>query len=310
MPIINLFEKNNGLTALQNIYHISEPIMARIVKRCIVREGIDYIVPDDCVSFFLEETGVHPDSFDVSNVRIHCRHITTAFDSGESIKSRGLVSLNKLLEGESYLRSFLAENAVVVSPSKQFIEIKGKKYKIPVTSKNCDYNTWENFCMLSSSLYHDDGEVEAFVEGEQSKILNYSTVRNHPEILNSIDYTVKKLTGADLDLGRKWMIRKPTTFIADFDVAIKDLSYNNKKRSRTCFPDTLNALMPFCEYNNPQNKMMWENDWIIRSCIENNCPGVYMCECAVGIKSTAEIPGKSIMLREMPKREIEGRNIT
>lgn len=126
MPTINLFDRCTGLLVLKDIYQIPDPVLRQILSRCIVRNGIYYEVAENGISIFLEETGIHPDTYDVSDVKVHCKHITTAFDNGKSIKSLGFLPLTRLLEEESALSGFLRSNGIIVTPSRYRIEINGK----------------------------------------------------------------------------------------------------------------------------------------------------------------------------------------
>lgn len=300
MPTMNLFEPCTGLTALQEIYRLPDCMVARIMNRCIVRNGIDYEIPDNGVSIFLEETGIHPDTFDVSDVKVHCKHITTAFDEGESIKTRGLLPLNRLLEEESAISSFLCENGIEVSPSRHQIQIDGHKYRIPESSKDCSYDVWEIYAYLSPTLYHDHGEVEAFVSGPEDEMLTYSTVKRYPEILETIEYTVKEITGNYRELGQRWMSLNPVSLMADFDVSIKLLSYNNDTKTKHDYPDTYWELERFFETeHNEEPMLLWQNEWIIRKCLENSCPCNQFGLNMVGIKSDVVIPGEDIILTQI-----------
>lgn len=297
MPIVNLFDRCSGMMTLQEIYHVPDPVMGSIMKRCIIKGVPFWDITDNCVIIFLEETGIHPDTFDVSDVKVHCKHITTAFDGGKSIMKNGLMPLNVLLEKESVLSTFLKENGITISPFEQYIVIKGEKYWIPESSVGTDVDEWERFRFLSPAIYHDHGEVEAFISGEKKEILEYSTVRNYPEILASIGDTVKNIKGYDPELGSRWIERNPITFIADFDVRLNDLSYHNGMRSRKDNPDYYWELEKYFEIeNNQESESTWQNEWIIRSCFYNSCPGVVETLCAVGIKSDVVIPGETITL--------------
>lgn len=126
------------------------------------------------MSIFFRETGIHPDTFDISDVKVHCKHVTTVFDNGASIKRNGLIPLNRLLEEPSLLRTFLLENGIEISPREQYISINGMKHWIPMGSRGCDTNEWENVGLLSAILFHDHGEVEAFIAGDHKEIIGYS----------------------------------------------------------------------------------------------------------------------------------------
>lgn len=306
MPTINLFDRCTGLLVLKDIYQIPDPVLRQILSRCIVRNGIYYEAAENGVSIFLEETGIHPDTYDVSDVKVHCKHITTAFDNGKSIKSLGFLPLTRLLEEESALSAFLRSNGIIVTPSRYRIEINGKKYRIPPTSEDCPSDVWEIFVFLSPTLYHDKGEVEAFVAGEEERMMSYSTVKRFPEILESLDHTVKEITGKSQGLGQKWMDLNPTTFMADFDVAIKDFSYNNRMKSRHDYPEAYWELEKYFEREkSEESNLIWQNEWIIRSCLNNACPGNEDDLNMVGIKSDVVIPGNSIALSAVNTDEEE-----
>ena len=296
MKVINLFDSCSGLFTLKEIYNIPEATMANIIRQCLVRDSIYYDLSDDCVNIFLRETGIHPDTFDISDVKVHCKHVTTVFDNGVSIKRNGLIPLNRLLEEPSVLRAFLLENGIEISPREQYISINGMKHWIPMESRGCDTDEWENVGLLSAILYHDHGEVEAFIAGDQKEIIGYSTVKNNPEILHSVETVVKRLTRKDLGLEAKWQKKQPQTNVAEFDAKVLDLSYCNTFKCRHDYPSTYDELEEFFEKPKNDNENIWINEWIISSCLYNSCPGYDWSPIAVGIRSNVAIPGDSITL--------------
>ena len=290
MPLVNLFEKCSGFDYLQEIYRISDQVLARIIRQCIIPKGIDYIVPSNSVSIFLKETGIHPDTFQLNEVKLHCKHVTTCYDNGKSILRNGLLPLNNLLEGDSDLSIFLAENGIHISPSNRYIYYYDQKWEIPLTHS-------DEFLNLSSKLYHDNGEIEAFISGSEEDILSYSNIRHYPEILNTIKDTIYKLVYKDIDLGRKWHEKNPQCFIAEFDVDINAMSYINSLLSYEDAPGVYQELEEFVEYG--ETPLFWKNEWLIRNCLDNACPGTYDNKKTVGIKNDVHIIGSMINLRQV-----------
>lgn len=98
----------------------------------------------------------------------------------------------------------------------------------------------------------------------------------------------------------------PTTFMADFDVAIKDFSYNNRMKSRHDYPEAYWELEKYFEREkSEESNLIWQNEWIIRSCLNNACPGNEDDLNMVGIKSDVVIPGNSIALSAVNTDEEE-----
>lgn len=297
METINLFEPISGLATLKSIYNIPDRVLGRIINRCIKMDGIYYEVSEDCVSAFLEETGIHPDTFIVTDNYIHCKHITTAFDDGESIKKRGLLPLNILIEGDSSIYTFLKENGVEVSPSRGILQVDKKKYYIPASSRECTFDEWDKYRFLSPRLYHDHGEIEAFISGEEQEMINYSTVSHCPEIISTINTTIKNITNTNLQLDKKWVELKPKTYVIDFDVKISNLSYNSRQNSKKDFPDLFREYSAFFEEDHFDDvEQVWQNEWIISGCLENSCAGNIMRLSTVGIKSDVVIPGDKLTI--------------
>lgn len=301
MGTINLFEPVSGLITLKNIYNIPDSVLGRLINRCLVNNGIYYDVSDDCVSIFLEETGIHPDTFVVTDNYVHCKHITTAFDDGESIRRRGLLPLNILLEEDSAIHTFLKENGVEVFPSRYLLRVNENSYSIPPSYDQCASGEWEKYVFLSPRLYHDRGEIEAFISGEGQEMISYSTVGHCPEIISTINTTINEITRMDLCLEEKWIERNPKTFIIDFDVKISDLSYNSMMGSKHDFPDLYRKYSAYFEEEHFDDvEQLWQNEWIISNCFANACPGNYANLGMVGIKSGIMIPGDRLTLTQIP----------
>ena len=293
MTTINLFESCSGFQALKDIYRLSDPVIAQIMKRCIRRDGVFFSVPDDCVLVFLQETGIHPDTFDLSDVMIHCKHITTAFDNGESFLKYGLTPTVFLLERDTDLRRFLLDNEIEISDG--VLHYKKFRWSLP---KDCS----GVLGIISAKLFHDKGEVEVFVSGYEEDLLNYSTVKDYPEILYTIDDAIKELAGVDIDLGRIWKEKKPKTYLLEFDVGINNLSYLNGLLSRWESPSAFAELEDYLEVGDSQ--LLWQNEWVIKECINNGCPGFKPMEKMAGIKNVFKVTGDMIKIKEIADKSI------
>lgn len=69
---------------------------------------------EDPVVHFLESTGIRPDTHKLDEVQIRCQLIGKYIDDLDGIKGKGIVSLMKLLDEDSPLKSFLAENGITI----------------------------------------------------------------------------------------------------------------------------------------------------------------------------------------------------
>lgn len=305
MPKVDFFNKNRGLIYLKEIYQLDNRIIGNIFSKCFEHNQFTPEPKEDSFIIFLEETGIHPDTFDLSNVKIHCKHITTTFDNGESIRELGLKPVIYLLENKSALSIFLKKYGIVITPTSHLLVYGDKEYSIPIQEENNKFY-YSLFKRLSNILYHDNGEIEVFINADLDSMLNYSVVRYYPEILDSISEVINSLTGDDLDLGTKWSLNHPKTMIVEFDVNINDMSFigglgdykNNYSTYEKATRFFMNPIYPiYFETQIP--RLFWLNEWLIRMCFSNFCAFDHVSDVYAGIKADVDISSDEITLTEI-----------
>jgi len=310
--VIDLFKKGTGMKCLKEIYQIDERTLRAIEDRAFryetpplsdeeIEETIETLreLPgntkekmidfrevlrdrsrltrwpvDDCVKIFLEETGIHPDTFDLSDVKVHCRHIAAIIDNGDLIRESGLCRLDELLDNPSPLSGFLLENGIVIKVAEHRILVDGNEYEIS--------EEIEEFKILWSKLYHDLGEIEVFISGELNKAKGYSCISRCPEILYTLDDIFDK------DLQGKWSERKTTLLLIEFDVDFDECIIHK-------MADYHDDIEPFFsrEYEEEIPKLALMNYWVICQCLYNSSETIGMTEEYAAIRPEVRIsPGR------------------
>lgn len=315
--VIDLFKKGDGLCCLKEIYNLSDSQITRIEDKVfeyatppMPKKKIDELITllqtlpgeteaeiknvkaflldktrlnrwprSECVSIFLEETGIKPDIFDVGNVMVHCKHICSSIDHGESIRKYGLLKLTDLLEMKSPLSEFLRVHGIKVIPSECRIIVNGNETSI---SQSGTYG------VLYSKLYHDNGEVEVFISGDEKGLEEYSSVYHYPEILCTLD---QALHNSSNTLGWSWVNQKTETLMIQFDAYLDECIIHEMPSSKYDMQKYY-ALVDFlsCSYDEENiPHRFWENYWIIESCLENSTTLEARPEAYAAIKKDAII---------------------
>ena len=217
---------------------------------------------DNCVGVFLEETGINPDIFDVSGVKVRCRHISASVDGGKSIRKYGLLKLTEVLERDTPVSAFLKDNGIRIIPSKHQIVVNDTAYSIPLHGGEVPFGC------LSSKLYYDKGEIEVFISGEEEDMVGYSCIRDCPEILYTLD---DELGYNDLRLQHRWTEKKTDLLLVQFDVGFDEIIIHtlpNARNDITKYYEIEQFLSQDYERDEIP-KRLWQNYWIILSCLNN-----------------------------------------
>ena len=135
---------------------------------------------------------------------IYCKHLTTCSDDLESIKRYGLLRLDEVLVADTPLKRFLAEYNIQIDPVKKEFSYKGRVLIINAPDEQCQPCIRKKPCgayalcdfreqmgMLHSKLYHDKGEIEFFIGGDEKTINGYQTIQEAPEILINVARIMK-----------------------------------------------------------------------------------------------------------------------
>ena len=95
---INFFDYNSLLIGLSELYGLEKDLILKMV--------VEAQCSENPVVAFIEEAGIKLDSVDISQVKLHCKHIMTINDEFVSIKKYGLITLDKVLTYDTPLHNF------------------------------------------------------------------------------------------------------------------------------------------------------------------------------------------------------------
>jgi len=239
----------------------------------LIRLSLEAAKQDNCVLYFVEQTGIQIDTIDVGDVYIHCKHITTAIDNLESIKQSGLITLNRVIDERAPLTRFLEDHKIFFDIPNRVVRYNSKNFNLPYSEDECRECFYETNCQhntdilsnytsvtyrdlactfrrginnLRSTLYHDLGEIEVFLAGNDKDIHNYSTIKSHPEILYTIERMINKLFEKKVSLCQDWLSHTNGNYYClDFDVNIKDFEQST---TSSYYHDSV-PLLNHCQRN-------------------------------------------------------------
>jgi hypothetical protein len=245
---INYFDYMSVVKAFSQLYKLNENVIMRL--------AIETIVADNPTVEFIRKAGIKQDTVDISNVMLHCKHITTVNDNFESLKKYGLLTLDKALTYPTPLNRFLLEHDIKLdianrdiyykdrrihivesdeeckscfygSECKELLDIMGKPTTLSYRNMSCDYRDEIN--IIRSKLYHDKCEIEVHLMGSFKDVHEYSNVRHYPEILVTIENLIFKLFKEGTHLQQDWQAKQNSKYYClDFDTNIFDFEYITK----------------------------------------------------------------------------------
>lgn len=314
MKIIDLFNRGSGMLCLKSIYSLSDEIINELDRDLFNYEeqpptdekveeivlGIKEILNEteesicctrqwlkdcsrlkrypkpNCVKRFLGETGIYPEMYNLADVKIRLRHLTSVIDDGESIKKNGLLRLDELLEYASPLSNFLKNEGIVISPMYHTIVVDGKVYSID--------NNENIFGVLSSKLYDDLGEIEMFVCASDEEMIGYSWIQQGPEILYTLDRIFK-----GRNLLKKWNEKATKLLVLEVDVGFDECIIHSMA----------NCHCEFEPHNDDTSEIIVRNHWVIDRCLNNSSRKVEMREEYAAIKPEVRITSNMIRIRDI-----------
>lgn len=231
--VFNFFELDTLIKSMCDFFYIEEDQMKKFIKENI-NNPIENLIND-----FLETFNITDEFISNSdNCYVKLKHITTCNDNLESIKKYGLKDLVFLLKKEdSFLKKFLKERGIEIIYEEKRMIICGKNRELKINYKMDELDEYMNerdLGIIYSKLYKYKGETEAFLRGPYEQIIEYSTVKTAPEILQNMDNILRRLN-SDINLIHDWKnIKGFQSYILEFDVPITKLSYGNDLL-RNCF---------------------------------------------------------------------------
>lgn len=266
---MDFWKPNTLLKGISEIYDLDGKTIIGLMKK--------YNNQEELLSAFFELSGIHPDTYSLENVLIRCK-VVGKYPDTSMLQSEGLLPLTKLLMKDSYLVRFLAENGIAINVSDRFLVYQGRKIRIQ--DADC----------LGCKLYHDNGEIEAFYCASTEMMLGYSTVKEYPEILYTVDVFLKKHGYDPLGLGRKWAHRTKGFDIISFYVDLSSTTYING-----CDLD-YSSIWPYEEYlegdypyTDSYPMTLYRNLWLLKTAFGRIQGDMYSDSC-LGIEVNTEIP--------------------
>lgn len=234
----NFFENNTILKSMCNYFELDE------LK---VRDYLCELNECDFLEF-IKTFRVNLFKYDSSKTFIRCRHMTTSNEKLKSFKEYGLLNLKEALTFETPLKSFLKQNDVEFNIESKCLFYKGKRYELfwhNDECKKCNYgkcrylkdilndkttltyrdmscNYRKAITQLYGKLYKDRAETEVFLSGDYKEIYNYSVISRCPEILYTIDDSIKKVFCENSNLQNKWRNINNQAYILEFYTSIQN----------------------------------------------------------------------------------------
>ena len=150
---------------------------------------------------------------------------------------------------------------------------------------------------LAVKLYHDNSEIEMFLQASKEQMLEYSRVQFYPEIFQTIEELIKKLFNKELSICHDWREQKQQSFIININVKYNDMSYRDNyicgKDGRDAY-DLFEDYERFCNnrYDDIEDvpRCFWDNYWLISACLEMICNnGISSIEKYAGINHNVRI---------------------
>lgn len=244
--------------------------------------------------------------------------VSTTVDNFEHLKQVGLVTLDVLLENDSPLSHHLKKCEIEIKPNTHELFYKGERFYIPSYGKDCEWCVYGDeqcrysdqryknmYCpyrkailSLSTKLYCDNAEIEMFLAASKSEMLEYSTVKNYPEIFVTIEKFISEWFNSTLKIGAEWAKIKQYSYIITVPVKYNNISYRKNYISSNDGADANDVLwryQKFCNevyaYAEQVPTCFWDNVWLISICLDLICsPGEISNFIYAGIKHDVVIP--------------------
>lgn len=304
--LLDLWDNDRLIKDFMELYNLTETQMCNILRR------LHFDNEQDNIIIFCEETEIKLDEIDIAHgIEFLGKIVSTTVDDFNCIKQLGLAPLDVLLENDTPISQHLKKYQIEVRPSTHELLYKGKPLYIPFYGEDCKWCAYGDmqcrysgqkykdlYCSyikaissLAVKIYSDNSEIEMFLMASEEGMLNYSTVRDFPEIYVTIEAFMKEWFGKDLDIGREWAKAKQNSYIVTVRVKYNDFSYLNGYIDGDDGGDANNIFWryeEFCrktyDYTEQIPKCFWDNVWIINTYLklirsfgetsENICAGI------------------------------------
>lgn len=234
----NFFEENTSLQPMCDYFELNE---------LSVRDYLCELKECDFLEF-IKKFKVDLFKYDSSKAFIRCRHMTTSNENLKSFKKYGLLNLKEVLTLDTPLKSFLKENYIEFDVDNKSIFYKGKRLELfwhNDECKTCNYGSCKylkdilndnttltyrdmsckyrkGITQLYDKLYKNKAETEVFISGDYEEIYKYSVISRCPEILYTIDDSIKKFFGENSNLQNRWVTIDNQSYILEFYTNIEN----------------------------------------------------------------------------------------
>lgn len=240
--LLNLWDSDVLIRDFMKLYSLTEIQMCNILKR------LHFDTEQDNITIFCEETGNKLDEIDVAHgIEFLGKIVSTTVDDFKSLRQIGLATLDVLLENDTPISQHLKKYQIEIKPSTQELFFKRKRLYIPDYGENCKWCAYGDkqckysgmqyknlYCSylaaispLATKLYKDRSEIEMFLIAPEEEMLKYSTVKDYPEIFETIENFTEEWFGNRVSIGSEWSKRKQHTYIATVCVKYDNMSYRS-----------------------------------------------------------------------------------
>lgn len=308
--LLNLWDNAALTQSFMDLYNLTGMQMCNILRRIHFDNELDY------VKIFCEETGIKLDEVDVAHdIEFLGKIVSTTVDDFEYLRQVGLVPLDILLENDSPISRHLKKFDIEVRPSSHEFLYKENQLYIPYHEdcmwcvygdEQCRYSKerYKDICctylktisQLAAKLYHDNCEIEMFLSASEDSMLNYSKVKDYPEIFCTVEEFLREQFKEKLSIGREWTKIKQQSFIITVPVKYDEISYLGNFIGGA----DADADVYFWEYgkfcNEPYDfseampQCFWNNIWLITICLDLICSLEARSTIFAGIKHDTVIP--------------------
>ena len=270
------------LKGISQVYKVSETSIIQLMT--------EFGDQQDFLSAFFERYNIYPDVHSLDGVFVKCKLIGKYPDK-KLLETMGLMSLKELLKREeSFLVRFLKGEGIHIDIDKLTFQLHEKVIKIDSTSN------------LGNKLCHDNGEIEAFYyAASENDMIDYSVVKQYPEILYTIDSFVRKNFGEHSCLGNKWSELVTGFDTISFYVNLNDITYING------YSEEWREVLPYEEFykgiypdTDSYPKLLYMNLWLLNIGMECLCGELYS-EFCLGIRNDVVIPYKELQITHYEK---------
>lgn len=265
MVVINFFNVKDSNSAARLLANYFELDSQKVIEELKLYKEEDYDLLVFIKKFHIDlERKYHKETL------ITCRHATTTFDDLKLLKEKGLLNLKVMLEENTPLSSFLLNYGISVSVGDKTLTFKGDNYPIYKYDENCDQCIFEAYqcesiftnkpnykdceyrsdlSLLHSKLYHDNCEIEVFLDAKISEIYEYDSIRYSPEILNNIEQIISYYDSDNYNLQDMWQnLPNNKYFILEFDIPIEAFNFSTTKSTYEDYWD-IEEIVQYFNYN-------------------------------------------------------------